>query len=509
MKSFVYQALCLAILVAPSLVRGDTATPPGAVAPYVDELTVAVVHADLTGVAVAPLAKAITGLVPDAKEEIGRLQAEVTGHIDWFRRAGGSDIFITVALGGSGPLPRVLVVIPVAAGADDKAICASLNIPAGAGRRVGDALVICLSPPQNPSWEIHPSARPELAAAFQAAGNGTIQAALVPPAYTRRVIEELIPQLPKQIGGGPSTILTHGISWAAMTIDLSERPALRLVIQSQDAPAAETLAKKWAEVLRCASRQETVRSAVPRIDQVAALLTPKVERDRLVLALDDKTIVLGALVSLIQVPLQEARNAACRTQSMNNLKQLALAMHNYHATYQHFPAAASHSPDGKPLLSWRVYLLPFLDQKPLFDRFHLDEPWDSPHNRTLIPQMPAVFRPSASKAEKGKTNYLAPVGNGALYASPADEPQIKQITDGTSNTIMLVEVDDRHAVTWTQPDDLAFSPKDPLSGIGNAYESGFNAAFCDGSVRFLNRSIDRKTLTALFTRAGGEVIGAF
>jgi prepilin-type processing-associated H-X9-DG protein len=160
-------------------------------------------------------------------------------------------------------------------------------------------------------------------------------------------------------------------------------------------------------------------------------------------------------------------------------------------------------------LSWRVYLLPFLEQKPLFDQFHLNEPWDSPHNRTLIPQMPAVFRPAASKAEKGKTNYLAPVGNGALYASPADEPQIKQITDGTSQTIMLVEVDDRHAVTWTQPDDLAFDPKDPLGGIGSAYEGGFNTAFCDGSVRFLLRSINPKTLAALFTRAGGEAIGPF
>jgi prepilin-type processing-associated H-X9-DG protein len=88
-----------------------------------------------------------------------------------------------------------------------------------------------------------------------------------------------------------------------------------------------------------------------------------------------------------------------------------------------------------------------------------------------------------------------------------DEPQFKQITDGASNTIMLVEVGDPHAVVWTRPDDFSFDPKDPQKGIGSLYEVGFNAAFCDGSVRFISRSIDPKTLAALFTRAGGEAVG--
>ena len=123
--------------------------------------------------------------------------------------------------------------------------------------------------------------------------------------------------------------------------------------------------------------------------------------------------------------------------------------------------------------------------------------------------MPAVFRSPKSKAEKGKTNYLVPVGNGALYATSRDEPKIKDIKDGTSHTIMVVEVDDRHAVIWTRPDDFAFDPKDTAKSIGSLYEGGFNAAFCDGSVHFLKGSIDPKTLAALFTRAGGEVIGPY
>ena len=132
------------------------------------------------------------------------------------------------------------------------------------------------------------------------------------------------------------------------------------------------------EVLRLAGQQEEIRRAVPQFDQVAPLLTPKVEGDRLVLALDSKTAAIDKLVAAIEAPLGQARDAARRTQSMNNLKQIALAMHIYYDAHKHFPAAASCGPDGKPLLSWRVYILPFIEQKPLFDQFHLNEAMGQP-----------------------------------------------------------------------------------------------------------------------------------
>ena len=163
---------------------------------------------------------------------------------------------------------------------------------------------------------------------------------------------------------------------------------------------------------------EEIRKVVPQFGQVASLLTPKVEGDRLVLALDGKTAAVDKLAAAIKMPLEQARDSARRAQSMNNLKQIALAMLNYMDAYKHFPAAASCGPDGKPLLSWRVYILPYIDQKQLFDQFHLDEPWDSAHNKTLIEKMPVVFRSPKSQAQKGKTNYLVPVGNGALCNEP-------------------------------------------------------------------------------------------
>ena len=114
-------------------------------------------------------------------------------------------------------------------------------------------------------------------------------------------------------------------------------------------------------------------------------------------------------------------------------------------------------------MSWRVHILPFIDHNSLFKQFHLDEPWDSPHNRTLIDKMPSIYRMPMSKTEKGRTNYLLPVGGGAAFE--ADKPTtFKDITDGTSNTIMTVEVDDEHAVIWTKPEDLQFDPNDPIEG---------------------------------------------
>jgi hypothetical protein len=169
---------------------------------------------------------------------------------------------------------------------------------------------------------------------------------------------------------------------------------------------------------------------------------------------------------------------------------------------------ASVGKDGKPLLSWRVYILPFVDENALFQQFHLDEPWDSPHNRTLIDKMPSVYRLPMSKTEKGRTNYLLPVGNGAVFE--ADKPtEFKDIKDGLGNTIMTVAVDDEHAVIWTKPEDWSFDPKDPTRGLGRFAEGSINLGICDGSVMWMawpKGPKDIETLRAMFTRSGGEPI---
>jgi hypothetical protein len=188
-----------------------------------------------------------------------------------------------------------------------------------------------------------------------------------------------------------------------------------------------------------------------------------------------------------------------QTRSINKLKQLALAMHNYHSVNGHFPTAAIYDKDGKPLLSWRVVLLPFLDERKLAEEFHLDEPWDSEHNKKLVERIPKVYQSEFEGRKPGDTAFLAFTGKDTVFDGKKGL-NIRQIVDGTSNTLMFVE--GSHGVPWTKPEDLPYDPEKPLPKLGLVPE-GFYAAFCDGSVRFLQSNLPEKTLRALITRNDG------
>ena len=221
------------------------------------------------------------------------------------------------------------------------------------------------------------------------------------------------------------------------------------------------------------------------------------------------------LVALLLPAVQAAREAARRAQSMNNMKQIGLAMHNYHDVYKALPPAYGVDKSGKPLLSWRVYILPFIEQQTLYKQFHLDEPWDSEHNRTLIERMPQVYLSPNSVAGPGKTIYLGNAGKDGVFVPASGSAQehprglsFAKITDGTSNTIMVVEAGNAAAVTWTKPDDFVPRADNPLQGLIGTRPGGFLALLCDGSVRFISESIDKNTLKALFTAGGGEAVTA-
>ncbi|MFO0900078.1 MAG: DUF1559 domain-containing protein [Pirellulales bacterium] len=241
-------------------------------------------------------------------------------------------------------------------------------------------------------------------------------------------------------------------------------------------------------------------------DRTFDQLKPKREGNDVVMRLEGQggVATTGVLVALLLPAVQAAREAARRIQSMNNLKQLALGMHVYHDAHNSFPPRANFDKQGRPLLSWRVHLLPYLEQEPLYKQFHLDEPWDSEHNKKLIPRMPVTFA-SPNRPNDGKTVYLVPVGPGTLFGGDQGM-KLSEITDGTSNTIMLVEADADRAVEWTRPEGLGYDPEHPLAGVGNTRKGGFLAALADGSVRFISNNIDPEVLRAMFTAAGNETI---
>ncbi len=197
-------------------------------------------------------------------------------------------------------------------------------------------------------------------------------------------------------------------------------------------------------------------------------------------------------------------DVAAQEKTQKNLKRLIMAVHNNHGNWNSLPAHAIYDTDGKPLLSWRVHLLPFLAEEKLYREFHLDEPWDSEHNRKLIARMPDVFR-NPKVAKPGMTNYLAVVGKECVFNGTPAGLTFSDITDGTSKTIAIVEADADSAVVWTKPQDWKFNRHDPTAGLGSLWRDHWYGAWVDGSVRSVDNREPADKVGIYFTRAGREL----
>ncbi len=213
------------------------------------------------------------------------------------------------------------------------------------------------------------------------------------------------------------------------------------------------------------------------------------------------------LIAMMKQAADRMRMAAARMRSQNNLRQIGVALHSYHDANGTLPPQAIYDKDGKALLSWRVLILPYIEQDALYKEFRLNEPWDSAHNKKLLAKMPPTYAAIDGKnTVPHGTFYQVFFGKSAMFEGKRGI-RITDITDGTSNTLMVAEA--AKDVPWTKPDDLPFDDgKDPPK-LGGLFEEGFNALFGDGSVRFMARAVKKDTLKALITRNGGEVVNDF
>ena len=227
--------------------------------------------------------------------------------------------------------------------------------------------------------------------------------------------------------------------------------------------------------------------------------TPQISSNALI---PTTAIAIGMLLPAVQ----KVREAAQRTSSINNLKEIALAMANYEATFGAFPAAAiCDKKTGKPLLSWRVAILQYIEEEALYKQFKLDEPWDSEHNLKLAKNMPKVyFHPKANKPGDNKTHYRLFFGKGAAFElNKGFSMGAIANMDGLSNTLMVVEAED--PVVWTNPNDLAFDPTKALPKM-LSIDGKFSAAYCDGSVRSFKVPIDPEIFKLLIQKNDGKLI---
>jgi hypothetical protein len=218
-------------------------------------------------------------------------------------------------------------------------------------------------------------------------------------------------------------------------------------------------------------------------------------------------LVLGIPLSILSYPaFLSMKDAKAQDELSSRMQEIGKAMHAYHDAHDHLPSAAMLNKDGKPLLSWRVAILPYLGHGDLFRQFKLDQPWDSPHNLALAVHMPDVFAlPDYLDEGAGsdRTYFQVYVGSGSLFEygvaihfGPDDIP------DGTSSTILFVLA--QTPVMWTKPEDLPFDRKGPVARPRCGAYPGYAVVFGDGRVECLDTSITDEELRGIITRNGGE-----
>ena len=198
-----------------------------------------------------------------------------------------------------------------------------------------------------------------------------------------------------------------------------------------------------------------------------------------------------------------APKAGDRSQDFESSKRIAIAMRSYESEHKHLPAAEMLGPDGKTVHSWRVAILPYLAQQELYDQYRLNEPWDSPHNTTLIAKMPAIYRGSSAPNESTNSSFYVFTGPAAVFDGKA-KPRIEDVRDGASKTVMVVEA--KRDTPWTKPEDIPFSADQPVPVLKGHHQGGNIVTFCDGAAMFITHDSQKALLKQLITSRGGEKV---
>jgi hypothetical protein len=488
-----------------------------AVAPLVDNQTFLIGRLDAQKLPLDKLQTRLTAIIDKISGDPNMVQnmAPIASHIQKVRtaflEAGGQDVFVLVSTSYA-PTPTPFFVVTCADPGKLEAVQSFVKQLLDASQeklavRKHGARSLLVGQPRTLELltALKTEPRAEVTAAANAIADAPIQLLIVPSADQHRVLKETMPSFPKPWENITGQVVSDGIQWGALTLEATPTLKANLVIESKDPPSAEQLKTVVATSLDALAQLPVVQQAILQAGQLLKLLTPTVQDKRLTVTVTEDNETLQAISTPLVAAITAARQNARRTQSINNLKQIGLAMHMYHDKYKRFPPAASYDATGKPLLSWRVHILPFLDQQVLYNQFKLDEPWDSEHNKKVAETVPAQYLDPAAGLKPGLTTYLVPMGEGTVFGGK-ESMGLRDVIDGSSNTIMVVNVIPDRAVIWTKPEDLEVKEDAPLTGLVTEARKQFETTFCDGSVRTLSNTIDPKILWLLFQANDGKPI---
>lgn len=316
----------------------------------------------------------------------------------------------------------------------------------------------------------------------------------------RRAVSEMIPALPGYLGDGKVSDLLADVE--AIQIDVAKSQQLNLTLIGKTDSIEARLKSIQAKLASSESVADSATQSLGKflVDQIVSQ-SPQRKDNRLTWSVQLSEV----LKSELGVALGKAMLESDQMTAMQRIKYLGLAIHNHESAYKKFPTVTL-AGEKPRMLSWRVDLLPFLGYQDLWKEFHRDESWDSEHNMKLIPRMPDVFRCPQSKypPSAGLSTFALPVHEKAMW-SKTWQTEFKGITDGTSNTIMTIEVRDELAQVWTKPDPLEVDLSAPEKQFGGHFEGKILFGAGDGSAGVLSKE-QFKNLPALITRAGGEVV---
>lgn len=286
--------------------------------------------------------------------------------------------------------------------------------------------------------------------------------------------------------------LVRDVRSITLTWDMPPEPMLQITIEATDATAAERVQ---------ASLQHLFVQLARRLDGSREFQLPPItiETNQLDVQFD------SAAITTVIDQVNQASGAGEGRRVVDNLKQVGLAMHTYHDTHQHLPPKHFINPDGQPLVSWRVVILPFVEQQALYQNFKLDQTWDAADNASVSSVVIPTYTDRGGE-DSNQTRFRVPVFPGSAWDGDGPPKSFYDITDGMANTIAVIHAPAEAAVSWTDPAQWLISPDDPLQDVFGDRDQVVVLLF-DGSVRVLQRDeIDNEKLSALLTIAGGEQV---
>jgi uncharacterized protein YqgV (UPF0045/DUF77 family) len=306
------------------------------------------------------------------------------------------------------------------------------------------------------------------------------------PKESRDVLESMWPeQMPEAapIQFSPRA-LVKDVARVIVSLRLPPEPELHVHIDTTEIAATERV-------------KSVVDSAIALVPETKPSF--QIEAQGTTLSIRTDPLALQAIAKAIIAPSVKRTEHSI---TMNRMKQVALAIHNFAAKERHLPPRCYTDAAGKPLHSWRVALLPYLEQRAMYDAIDLAEAWNSEENQ----QFTATVIPTYCSEATAKTTLRAPVYPGSLWHGEGPPKRFVDVTDGTANTIVVIETPSQAAIEWANPEPWILSVDDPMSDVFGDRDS-VSVVMLDGSVRSLKKSeMTNKKLIALLTIGGGEPV---